>query len=84
MFFTNFIIYFVFDYACFMWICLKLVFGFFCLFWDKVYLFLVKTGWQQCCWSLGLKFRDWFLPWLKLTNLFSKADSVCLYYTIHI
>jgi len=39
---------------------LKLVFGFF-------WLFLVKTGWQPCCWSLGLKFRDWLLHWLKLT-----------------
>jgi len=46
---------------------LKLVFGFFCLFWDKVLLFLVKTDWQPCCWSLGLKFGDWFLHWLKLT-----------------
>ena len=37
-----------------------------------------------CCWPLGLKFRDWLLHWLKLTNLFSKAHSVCSYYTIHI
>jgi len=46
---------------------LKLVFGFFWLFLDKVWLFLVKTGWQPCYWSLGLKFRDWLLHWLKLT-----------------
>jgi len=33
-------------------------------------LFMVKTGWQPCCWSLGLKFRDWLLHPLRLTNLF--------------
>jgi len=43
--------------------------------------FLLKTGWQTCCWSLGLKFRDWLLHWLKLTNLFSKAHTVYLYYS---
>jgi len=48
---------------------LKLVFGFFCLFWNKVWLFLVKTGRQPCCWSviIRLKFRNWLLHWLKST-----------------
>ena len=32
-----------------------------------------------CCWSLGLKFRDWLLHWLKLTNFFGKAHSIYFY-----
>jgi len=49
-----------------------------------LFFFLVKSGWQPCCWSLGLTFWDWLLHWLKLTNIFSKARSVYLYYIIHI
>jgi len=44
MFLTSFNIYFVFGYACSMWIYLKrLPSGF---VWDKVWIFLVKTDWQ--------------------------------------
>jgi len=32
-----------------------------------LFFFLVKSGWQPCCWSLGLTFWDWLLHWLKLT-----------------
>jgi len=46
MFLTSFNVYFVCGCACFMSICLKTVIW---LFWDKVWLFLVKTGWQPCC-----------------------------------
>jgi len=34
------------------------------------------------CWSLGLMFGDWLMPWLKLTILFSKAYSIHLHYAI--
>jgi len=81
----SFNIYVVFDYACFSYeYALKLVFGYICHFWDKVSLFLMKTDWQPCCWSLGMKFQDLLLRWLKLTNLFSKAHSVYLYHAIRI
>jgi len=43
----EFNIYFVFGYACSMCICLKTAIWLFCLFWDKVWIFLVKTGWQS-------------------------------------
>jgi len=45
MFLTSFNVYFVFGYAYFMCICLKTAIW---LFWDKVWLFLMKTGWQPC------------------------------------
>jgi len=78
MFLTSFNTYFVFDYACFMWICPKTGIWLYLPFLGQGLDFLVKTGWQPCCWSLGLKFRDWLLHWLKLTNLFSKVHSVYL------
>ena len=43
---TGFNAYFVCGCACFMCICLKTAIW---LFWDKVWLSLVKTGWQPCC-----------------------------------
>ena len=45
MFLTSFNVYFVFGYAYFCVHALTLLPGF---FWDKVWLFLVKTGWQPC------------------------------------
>ena len=35
----------IFVHACFMCICLKTIIW---LFWDKVWIFLMKTGWQPC------------------------------------
>jgi len=52
MFLRSFNIYFVFGYACFMCICLKTAIW---LFWDKVWLFLVKTGWQPWRTMSGLE-----------------------------
>ena len=46
MFLTSFNVYFVCGCACFMCLCFKTTIS---LFWDKVWLFLVKTGWQPCC-----------------------------------
>ena len=46
IFLTSFNDYFMCGCACFMCICLKTAI---CFFWDKVWLFLVKTGWQLCC-----------------------------------
>jgi len=43
MFLASFSIYFVFGYTCSMCICLKTAVWF---FWDKVWMFLVKTGCQ--------------------------------------
>jgi len=43
MFLMSIYIYFVFGYECFICICLKTAIW---IFWDKVWLFLVKTGWQ--------------------------------------
>jgi len=51
MFLISFNIYFVFGYACFMYICLKTAIWLFGFFWDKVWLFLVKAGWQSCSWA---------------------------------
>jgi len=45
MFLTSFNVYFVFVYAYFVCICLKTLIW---LCWDKVWLFLVNTGWQPC------------------------------------
>jgi len=49
MFLTSFDVHFVFGYACFMYICIKTAIWLFSgLLWDKVWLILVKTGWQPC------------------------------------
>jgi len=45
MFLTSFNVCFVFGYAYFMCVFLKTAIW---LFWDKVWLFLVKTGWPPC------------------------------------
>jgi len=46
---TSFNIYFVCGCACFMCISIKTAIWLFLAFWYKVWLFLVKTGWQPCC-----------------------------------
>jgi len=46
MFLTSFNVYFVCSCACFMCICIKPAIR---IFLDKVWLSLVKTGWQPCC-----------------------------------
>jgi len=46
MFLTSFNACFVCGCTCFMCICLEIALW---LIWDKVLLFLVKTGWQACC-----------------------------------
>jgi len=56
MFLTSFNIYFVFGCACFMCICRKTAI---CSFWDKIWLFLAKTGWQ---------------PWLVSQSKISKIS----------
>ena len=84
MFLTSFNIYFVFEYACFTWICLKTGIWLFLAYWGQFLFFLVKTGWQPCCWSLELKFQDWLLHWLKLWPIFLAMHIVFTYITLFI
>ena len=67
MFMTSFNIYFVFGYACFMCMChkLRLLPDF---FWDKVWLFLVKTGWQPWL-QFGRNTGDAFKPYCRVPKL---------------
>jgi len=55
---------------------LKLLSGF---FWDKIWLFLVTTGWQPCCTPLVHNYEAPFVKILYPTDLAQKLLSLRIY-----
>ena len=84
MFLTSFNIYFVFEYACFTWICLKTGIWLFLAFLGQFLFFFGENRLATMLLIIRAEVSRLIVALTEaMTNLFSNAHSVYLYYTIH-